>query len=244
MKGFVIAFVLVSLAFQVGGAVDLKPVAGLEVGWSIMDSGIKDVRGDSVPKSESGTPKELDNNLLWGAGLYGGVSDERIRLTCYGNFYSLLAEDKKGFEASGETVKEALLRAYAVSPLISYHALATRTDNISLWLETGYRYYVIHGVLRMSDSSGVSRTYENGYNKYHNWVLGPTLEMKFTPKLGLTLAYDRYVGWGSGDNYYMAFSWFNKDTPLTRGNIFLKWIHSRGHYDALYLGLSGDSGYF
>ncbi len=241
MKGLSVAFAFALLAFQVAGAVDLKPVAGLEVGLGVMDSGIEDSRGDSVPRFESGSPKTLDNDLLWGVGLMGGVLAGRTRWTCSGNLYGILAEDDKQFEAPGESVEEAKLTTYALSPLFSYRVLESKAGKFRLWLGTGYRYYVIHGILRMADSSGVSRTYENGYLKYHNGVLASSLDLKFTPRVGLALSYDRYLGRCPGDNVYLAFAWSvdGKD-PGNEGRVFLRWTRSRGHYGALHFGLSGE----
>lgn len=107
---------------------------------------------------------------------------------------------------------------------------------------SGYRYYVIHGILRMTDTSLVTRTYESGYYKYHNGFLASSLDLKFTPKIGMSLSYDHYLGRCQADNYYVAFVWkVGEENFLDEGRVFLKFVRSHGHYGALFLGISGQA---
>lgn len=96
-------FILTALvvSFQIAEAISIRPLAGVEVGWSIMNSEIKDLRGDSVPKLPSGAPNILENNVLWGGGLFCGVKNSCWKLTCYGNNYGILAGDKEGYASPG-----------------------------------------------------------------------------------------------------------------------------------------------
>jgi len=246
MRGYVLAFVFSVIAFQVSWAMDLKWLGGMEAGWSLLDSGIEDARGDSVPKTEGGVEKVLDHRFLWGGGLYGGLADERVRMIVYANYYGMLPEDKGDLRTPEESVREAVLRTYTVSPRFSYRAYATPSENLSLWLGTGYRYYVIHGILTLSnDRTGEVMTYENGYFKNHSVALGPTLELNFTPRVGVALAYERCLTLDPASSYYLTLTWKQRDprtpgTVLGQMNFFSKLVQNRGHYGQLYIGLSGE----
>ena len=246
MRGYVLAFVFSVIAFQVSWAMDLKWLGGMEAGWSLLDSGIEDARGDSVPKTEGGVEKVLDHRFLWGGGLYGGLADERVRMIVYANYYGMLPEDKGDLRTPEESVREAVLRTYTISPRFSYQAYATPSENLRLWLGAGYRYYVIHGILTLSNNrTGAVNTFENGYFRNHNLFLGPTLELNFTPRVGAALACERCLALNPASSYSLAFAWIRRDpstpgTVLGQMKVFSKLVQNRGHYGQLYIGLSGE----